>query len=81
MKNHETGEFELVLGTVQLLSWFVMLSMLFAGFFVTGYKAGRNAAPPTRLKSRSKRYCGADEHTTQVDFRDGSRGAELTGRC
>jgi len=51
MKNHETGEFELVLGTGQLLSWCLMLLMLFAGFFVTGYKAGRSAAPPVQLAS------------------------------
>lgn len=51
MKNQETGGFNLVLGTGQLVSWLLMLSMLCAGFFVTGYKAGRNATPPAQLAS------------------------------
>lgn len=43
------SKFELVLGTGPLLSWLFILLMLFAVFFVTGYKVGRNATPPAEL--------------------------------
>jgi len=76
MKNHETGEFELVLGTVQLLSWFVMLSMLFAGFFVTGYKAGRNAAPPAQLASNRDQNGIAAPTNTRPKSTSGTAPAE-----
>jgi cell division protein FtsN len=75
MKNHQTGEFELVLGTGQLLSWFFMLLMLFAVFFVTGYKVGRNAAPPAQLASNRDQNGIAAPTNTRPQPTAGTAGA------
>src|SRR5438874_1022849 len=51
MKNHETGEFELVVGNRQLLSAFFIVVLLFAVAFAMGYVVGQNSPRPQRMAS------------------------------
>ncbi|MGA3043339.1 MAG: hypothetical protein ABSF54_21405 [Bryobacteraceae bacterium] len=51
MKNTETDEFELVLGSGQLLSGIFVVLILFAAFFVMGYIVGCNASAWAQLAS------------------------------
>ncbi|HYW44702.1 MAG TPA: SPOR domain-containing protein [Bryobacteraceae bacterium] len=43
MRNHETGEFEMVVGNRQLLSGFFVIVLLFAVAFAMGYVVGENS--------------------------------------
>jgi cell division septation protein DedD len=45
MAQNENGEFELVLGNRQLLSFAAIVVILFAVFFTMGYIVGRNSVP------------------------------------
>jgi cell division septation protein DedD len=45
----ETGEFELVLGNVQLLSGLFIVVLLFAVFFALGYVVGQNSPRSAKL--------------------------------
>jgi hypothetical protein len=49
MRNHETGEFELVVGNRQLLSGFFIVVLLFAVAFAMGYVVGQNSPRSTRV--------------------------------
>jgi cell division septation protein DedD len=49
MRNHETGEFELVVGNRQLLSGFFIVVLLFAVAFAMGYVVGQNSPRSTRI--------------------------------
>jgi len=60
MKIGETGEFELVLGTGQVLSSFFIVLMLFGVFFVVGYNVGRNATATARLASNRDQNSGPE---------------------
>src|SRR5260370_12232835 len=51
MRNNETGEFELVVGTKQLLSGFFIVVLLFAVAFAMGYVVGQNTQRPAKLAS------------------------------
>jgi type IV secretory pathway VirB10-like protein len=53
MRNHETGEFELVVGNRQLLSGFFIVVLLFAVAFAMGYVVGQNSPRSTRLSSEA----------------------------
>lgn len=58
MKNHETGEFELVLGNRQLLSGFFIVVLLFGVAFAMGYIVGRNSAPSAKLQAEAAAASG-----------------------
>jgi hypothetical protein len=49
MRNHETGEFELVVGNRQLLSGFFIVVLLFAVAFAMGYVVGQNSPRSGRM--------------------------------
>jgi hypothetical protein len=49
MRNHETGEFELVVGNRQLLSGFFIVVLLFAVAFAMGYVVGQNSPRSGRI--------------------------------
>jgi hypothetical protein len=53
MRNHETGEFELVVGNRQLLSGFFIVVLLFAVAFAMGYVVGQNSPRSTRMSSET----------------------------
>src|SRR5437016_45756 len=60
MKNHETGEFELVVGNRQLLSAFFIVVLLFAVAFAMGYVVGQNSPRPQRMASEGGGATGAN---------------------
>jgi cell division protein FtsN len=49
----DEGEFELVLGNLQLISVFLIVVILLGVFFSMGYIVGRNSAPPTIADART----------------------------
>jgi cell division septation protein DedD len=49
MRNHDTGEFELVVGNRQLLSGFFIVVLLFAVAFAMGYVVGQNSPRSSRI--------------------------------
>jgi len=68
MRNHETGEFELVVGNRQLLSGFFIVVLLFAVAFAMGYVVGQNSP-------RSSKVGGETAAATSPSAPDTSRPA------
>jgi cell division protein FtsN len=50
----DDGEFELVLGNLQLISVFLIVVILLGVFFSMGYIVGRNSAPPAIADARTQ---------------------------
>lgn len=53
MARTDEGEFELVLGNLQLISVFLIVVILLGVFFSMGYIVGRNSAPPAVADART----------------------------
>jgi cell division protein FtsN len=53
LARNDEGEFELVLGNLQLISVFLIVVILLGVFFSMGYIVGRNSAPPAIADART----------------------------
>jgi hypothetical protein len=53
MRNHETGEFEVVVGNRQLLSGFFIVVLLFAVAFAMGYVVGQNSPRSAKVATEA----------------------------
>jgi len=53
MRNHETGEYEIVIGNPQLLTAFGIVVLLCAAAFIMGYEVGQNTPHAAKAEAQS----------------------------